>query len=48
VRVEASTRKTTLVRMFGFDNVMVPILNKFGFVAKNIYFSSSMIPFIKS
>jgi len=33
--------------LFGFDNVMVPILNKFGFVAKNISFSSSIDSFHK-
>jgi hypothetical protein len=46
MRVLASAQKTTSVRMFGFDNVMVPILNKFGFVAKNISSFSSMIFFV--
>jgi hypothetical protein len=38
----------TTLRIFGSDNVIVPIVNKYGFVAKSIYSSLSMTPSIRS
>jgi hypothetical protein len=43
--VPTSTPKNVTLRVFGFGNVMIPVVNKFGFVMKNISsFSSMMFP----
>lgn len=40
--------KIATLRIFNYGNVMVSLINKFGFVARNISFSSFVMPSIKS
>jgi hypothetical protein len=46
--VSASTPKIVAFKISSSGNVMVPSVNKFDFATKSIYFSSFVIPCIKS